>query len=69
MSLLYILLILTTLFVFATVSNQSFAQVTWKTFEEKNGLYTIQIPSNWYPEKLDEVDKIVPIDDMFRYTG
>jgi hypothetical protein len=67
--LFYILLILLTLFVVTTLTNQSYAQVTWKTFEENTGLYTIQIPSNWYPEKLVDADKVAPIDDIIRYTG
>lgn len=28
--------------------------VKWKTFKEKNGVFTIQYPSNWSPLKLDE---------------
>ena len=27
-------------------------QVKWKTFNEKNGLFTIKYPSNWIPQKM-----------------
>lgn len=51
-----------------TTSAAAAPAVTWKTFNEKNGLYSIQIPSNWYAEKVAEEDKGAPIDNIFRYT-
>jgi hypothetical protein len=69
MNLIYIVTLLTTLIVLTTLANESFAQVTWKTFNEKNGLYTIQVPSNWYAVKIAPEDKTAAIDDQFSYTG
>lgn len=48
--------------------NQSFGQVTWKTFNETDGLFSIQIPSNWFPERIPESEKLAPIDYLFRYA-
>ena len=47
---------------------QSFAQVTWNSFEEKDGLFSIQIPSNWNEEEIPEEEKLAPIDYLFRYA-
>ncbi len=47
---------------------QSYAQVTWNTFEEKDGLFSIQIPSNWSEEKIPKEEKLAPIDYLFRYA-
>lgn len=55
--------------VFSFVSQYSFGQVTWKTFDEENDLFSIQIPSNWFHERILEVEKLAPIDYVFRYTG
>lgn len=47
------------------------AEVKWKTFKEKNGLYTIKYPSNWIPQKVDEfegVDITSPINLYFVYS-
>ena len=48
-------------------SSQSHAQVTWNTFEDKDGLFSIQIPSNWNPEEIAEDEKAAPVDYIFRY--
>ncbi len=47
---------------------QSFAQVTWNTFEEKEGLFSIQIPSNWNASEVLEAEALAPIDYIFRYN-
>jgi len=47
-------------------------EVKWKTFKEKNGLYTIKYPSNWIPQKIDEYEGIEitsPINMYFVYSG
>lgn len=51
---------------------QSFAttEVKWKTFKEKNGLFTIEYPSNWSPYKDKQNSEYSsPIDMSFYYTG
>ncbi len=47
---------------------QSYAQVTWNTFEEKDDLFSIQIPSNWNVEEIPEAEKLGPINYIFRYV-
>lgn len=42
--------------------------VVWKTFKEKNGLFTIKYPSNWSPLKAYP-DSTAPINIVFSYTG
>jgi hypothetical protein len=47
-------------------------QVKWKTFNEKNGLFTIKYPSNWIPQKMGEYEGVVitsPIAMNFIYSG
>jgi hypothetical protein len=47
-------------------------QVKWKTFNEKNGLFTIKYPSNWIPQKMGEfggVEVTSPIAMNFIYSG
>ena len=47
-------------------------EVKWKTFKEKNGLYTIEYPSNWVPQKMDEYEGVEitsPINMNFIYVG
>ena len=51
-----------------TFFGQSYGQVTWNTFEEKDGLFSIQIPSNWNEEELPEAEKLSPIEYLFRYA-
>jgi hypothetical protein len=51
-----------------SIFGQSFAQVTWNTFQEKDGLFTIQIPSNWNASELTGTEALAPIDYMFRYN-
>jgi len=54
-------------------SNYVFAQedksngVTWKTFNDRNGLFTINYPSNWNPSPVAE--PYGPIDIDFTYNG
>lgn len=46
--------------------------IKWKTFNEKNGLFTIKYPSNWIPQKVDEYEGIKvtsPIAMSFIYSG
>ncbi|WP_458743430.1 hypothetical protein [Candidatus Nitrosocosmicus sp. T] len=50
-----------------SLTNYVLAQTTWETFKEKDGLYSLQIPSNWIPQKAPEQDKVTPIDDLFYY--
>ncbi len=47
----------------------AYGQVSWKIFDEEKGLFSIQIPSNWFPERLAEADKLAPIDFIFSYSG
>ncbi len=49
------------------LGNNAFAQTTWETFKEKDGLYSLQIPSNWIPQKVPEADKATPIQSTFIY--
>ena len=47
-------------------------EVKWKTFKEKDGLYTIKYPSNWIPQKIDEIEGYEitsPINMYFVYSG
>ncbi len=50
------------------IIGQSHAQVTWNTFEEKDGLFSIQVPSNWNVSEVSDAEKLAPIDYMFRYN-
>lgn len=69
MKLLYIFITLALSGIFSIpIFSQSFAQVTWNTFEEKEGLFKIQIPSNWNASELSEAEALAPIDYMFRYN-
>jgi len=43
-------------------------KVVWKTFKEKNGLFTIKYPSNWSPLKAYH-DSTAPINIFFSYSG
>lgn len=43
-------------------------EVHWKTFKERNGLFTIKYPSNWAPYKYLE-DSSAPINIFFNYRG
>ncbi|GKS62287.1 hypothetical protein YTPLAS21_17450 [Candidatus Nitrosocosmicus sp.] len=47
----------------------AYGQVSWKIFDEEKGLFSIQIPSNWFPERLPEGEKLAPIDFIFSYSG
>jgi len=47
-------------------------QVKWKTFKDKNDLFTIKYPSNWIPQKIDEYEGVEitsPINMNFIYSG
>lgn len=50
------------------IPGQSYAQVTWNSFEEKDGLFTIQVPSNWNVSEVSDTEKLAPIDYMLRYN-
>jgi len=46
--------------------------VKWKTFKEKNGLFTIKYPSNWIPQKMGEYEGVEitsPIAMNFIYSS
>ena len=60
-------LALSTVF-FISCFGQSYAQVTWNTFEENDGSFSIQIPSNWNASEVPETESLAPIDYMFRYN-
>lgn len=46
-------------------NQQSQSQVTWKTFNDREGLFTVQYPSNWLPSGVEESLKSGPIDIYF----
>jgi len=50
------------------IFGQSYAQVTWNTFEEKDGLFSVQVPSNWNVSEVSDTEKLAPIDYMLRYN-
>jgi hypothetical protein len=62
-----IILALLTIFIIP-VFGQTFAQVTWNTFDEKDGLFSVQVPSNWNVSELSDDEKLAPIDYMLRYN-
>ena len=64
----YIFLTLALSIVWVSFFNQSYAQVTWNTIEEEDGLFTIQIPSNWNISEVSDAEKLAPIDYMLRYN-
>jgi len=43
--------------------------VTWKTFQDRDGLFSIQYPSNWTPSGVIESMKVGPIDILFLSPG
>lgn len=47
--------------------NQVYSISDWKTFHQKNQLYAIEIPSNWYADKVGPDEKAAQIDELFRY--
>jgi hypothetical protein len=52
--------------VFASESqeaNQS--QITWKTFQDRDNLFTVEYPSNWSPRGIDVSMKAGPLDAIF----
>jgi hypothetical protein len=59
-------LALSTVF-FVSCLGHTYAQVTWNTFEENDGLFSIQIPSNWNASKISETEASAPIDYLFLY--
>ncbi|VFJ12631.1 hypothetical protein [Candidatus Nitrosocosmicus franklandus] len=50
------------------IFGQSFAQVTWNTFEEENGLFSVQVPSNWNVSEISGAEALAPIDYIFHYN-
>ena len=64
-------ILMATLFILPLTGLYAEDEVKWKTFKEKNGLYTIKYPSNWIPQKVDEfegVDITSPINLYFVYS-
>ncbi|HET6589482.1 MAG TPA: hypothetical protein VFG45_04890 [Candidatus Nitrosocosmicus sp.] len=47
----------------------SYAQVIWNIFEEKRGLFSIQLPSNWNVTEMKGDQAFAPIDYMFQYNS
>ncbi len=45
----------------------STSDVSWNTYEDPNGLFIMQYPSNWNPTKLPGIYSIGPIDVSFLY--
>jgi len=48
---------------------QSHGQVTWNTFEEERGLFSVQLPSNWNVTEMKGNEALAPIDYMFQYNS
>jgi hypothetical protein len=48
-------------------TNQS--QITWRTFNDRNNLFTVQYPSNWIPSGVAEADRAGPVDTFFSSPG
>lgn len=51
---------------------QASEKVVWKTFTEKNGLFTIKYPSNWIPKNIHDLEGVevsFPISMFFHYWG
>ena len=70
-SLLTPVILVTALLILPLTGVYAADEVKWKTFNEKNGLYTIKYPSNWIPQKVDEfegVDITSPINMYFVYS-
>lgn len=49
--------------------DQSYAQITWNTFNEERGLFSIQLPSNWNVTEMMDTQALAPIDYMFQYNS
>ena len=45
------------------------SQVTWKTFKDRDNLFTVQYPSNWTPSTAAESERSGPIDTIFSSPG
>jgi hypothetical protein len=43
--------------------------VKWKTFKEKDGLFTMKYPSNWFPSNAEDEEYPSLLDMTFSYTG
>ena len=50
------------------IYNHSYAQVTWNSFNEKNGLFSVQVPSNWNGSEVSVTEKLAPIDYILQYN-
>jgi len=63
--------LLTTLILIVNVTLINASEnIKWKTFEAKDGLFTIKYPSNWSPLKLDDEDDSTSlINTGFTYQG
>lgn len=66
------MVVVTVIFTLPMTQINATENVKWKTFKEKNGLYTIKYPSNWIPQKIDEYEGVEvnsPIAMNFIYSG
>jgi hypothetical protein len=45
------------------------SEVKWKTFKEKDGLFTMKYPSNWFPSNTEDGEYPSLLDMTFSYTG
>jgi hypothetical protein len=50
---------------FASGSQEDKQPAVWKTFKDRNNLFTVQYPSNWTPGGVAEAEKAGPIDILF----
>lgn len=57
-------ILVTIILIFPTSQSYPMDQMKWKTFKEKNGLFTIKYPSNWSPSKPSSKTS-APIDIYF----
>lgn len=57
-------IILGAILVFPLTQTYASENVKWKTFNEKNGIFTIKYPSNWVPSKSDS-ESTAPINMYF----
>lgn len=64
-------IIITIILTFPLTQIYATDNVKWKTFNEKNGLFTIKYPSNWIPQKIsgyEGVEVTSPIAMNFLYS-
>jgi hypothetical protein len=64
--------IMTVTLIFSMTQINASENVKWKTFKDKDNLYTLKYPSNWVPTKVDEYEGAEitsPINMNFVYSG